>query len=257
MPLLAGAAVELTPHHADHDRAIPAGHEMFRITRNNVEGLGFIELVTHDATAYTGRAGAGQERGAGQLSNFVDPVMCIPVFITPDAILASELSRAIGRFAQLRGFSRAIQPRRRPQRAARCAPPPAGGSRGSNCSGDSSGGDAANQRRLEEVRFHAATACAALGWATAASRVIIARDPVPRATDSPPRDVVSVGYSHGLPLADQFPFPAPMSEGPDTSDYSDREVNRYSDMDVCEDDAYFGSNRSVHGGTAGSRSSRR
>ena len=252
VPLLAGAAVELTPHHADHDRAIPAGHEMFRITRNNVEGLGFIELVTHDATAYTGRAGAGQERGAGQLSNFVDPVMCIPVFITPDAILASELSRTIGRFAQL-GDSPALFNLGVALNAPRDAPPPpAGGSRGSNCSGDSSGGDAANQRRLEEVRFHAATACAALGWATAASRVITARDPVPRATDSPPRDVVSVGYSHGLPLADHFPFPAPMSEGPDTSDNSDRELNRYSDMDVCEDDAYFGSNRSVHGGTAGS-----
>ena len=257
VPLLAGAAVELSPHHADHDRAIPAGHEMFRITPNNVEGLGFIELVTHDATAYTGRAGAGHEHGAGQLSNFVDPVMCIPVFITPDAILASELSRTIGRFAQL-GDSPALFNLGVALNAPRDAPPPpAGGSWGSDCSGDSSGGDTANRRRLEEVCFHAATACAALGWAAAASRVITARDPVPCATDSPPRDAVPVGYSHGHPLAGQFPFTAAMSEGPDTSDNSDREVNRYtstepSDMDVYEDDAYFGSNRSVHGGTAGS-----
>ena len=135
VPLLAGAAVELSPHHADHDRAIPVGHEMFRITPNNVEGLGFIELVTHDATAYTGRAGAGHEHGAGQLSNFVDPVMCIPVFITPDAILASELSRTIGRFAQLGTLPRystsaspstrrAMRPHRPP--AARGAPTAAG-----------------------------------------------------------------------------------------------------------------------------------
>lgn len=261
VPLLAGAAAELSPHHADHDRAIPVGHEMFRITPNNVEGLGFIELVTHDATAYTGRAGAGHEREAAQLSNFVDPVMCIPVFITPDAILASELSRTIGRFAQL-GDSPALFNLGVALNAPRDAPPPpAGGSWGSDCDGDSSGasGDAANLQRLEEVCFHAATACAALGWAAAATRVITARDPVPRATDSPPRDVIPVGYSHGHLLAGQVPFTAPMSEGPDTSDYSDRELTRYtstepSDMDVYEDDAYFGSNRSsVHGKTAGSR----
>ena len=256
VPLLAGAAVELSPHHADHDRAIPAGHEMFRITPNNVEGLGFIELVTHDATAYTGRAGAGHEHGAGQLSNSSIP-SCASLSSSPrmPSSRRNSAERSAGSRSSRR-LSRAIQPRRRPQRAARCAPtarrrlgaPTAAGTLRAGTR--LTGGD---WRRFASTRRPRGSA--------RMGRRGLARHhrPGSRATCDgfAPAGRRPGGLPHGHPLAGQFPFTAAMSEGPDTSDNSDREVNRYtstepSDMDVYEDDAYFGSNRSVHGGTAGS-----
>ena len=40
VPLLVATPCELSPQ--DQNRTIPRGHELFRITPNNIEGIGFI-----------------------------------------------------------------------------------------------------------------------------------------------------------------------------------------------------------------------
>ena len=235
VPLLVATPCELSPQ--DQNRTIPRGHELFRITPNNIEGIGFIELVMSDATAYTAGGDDRGPVGGGNLPARIAPVMCVPVFITPDALLASELGRSIGRFAQLGDspvlFNLGV---------ALNAPsdqPRVHHSGSASFGSDSSGGSRGSQQRLAEVCFHAATACAALGWAAATFRVLAAQEPRSNVRDSPARDTALMG-SHGI---------SSMSEGPDTSDYSDRYMSTDpSDIDVYEDEAYFGNSGGGGGG---------